>query len=80
MLYSFFVPTGKIDDTDTDHSDSKEIASRPLEKVAQKPLLTDVQFDSLMKMDALALMPLIPKYEEKFIIKPDWLSQLKAKK
>lgn len=80
MLYSFFVPTGKIDDTDTDHSDSKEIASRPLEKVAQKPLLTDVQFDSLMKMDALALMPLIPKYEEKFIIKPDWLSKLKAKK
>jgi hypothetical protein len=50
------------------------------EKVAQKPLLTDVQFDSLMKMDALALAPLIPKYEEKFIIKPDWLSQLKAKK
>jgi len=80
MLYSFFVPTGKIDDTDTDHSDSKEIASRPLEKVAQKPLLTDVQFDSLMKMDALALMPLIPKYEEKFIIKPDWLTKLKAKK
>lgn len=80
MLYSFFVPTGKIDDTDTDHSDSKEIASRPLEKVAQKPLLTDVQFDSLMKMDALQLMPLIPKYEEKFIIKPDWLAQLKAKK
>ena len=80
MLYSFFVPTGKIDDTDTDHSDSKEIASRPLEKVAQKPLLTDVQFDSLMKMDALQLMPLIPKYEEKFIIKPDWLTQLKAKK
>ena len=63
MLYSFFVPTGKIDDTDTDHSDSKEIASRPLEKVAQMPLLTDVQFDSLMKMDALALIPLIPKYE-----------------
>jgi hypothetical protein len=80
MLYSFFVPTGKIDDTDTDHSESKEIASRPLEKVPQKPLLTDVQFDSLMKMDALALTPLIPKYEEKFIIKPDWLSQLKAKK
>lgn len=80
MLYSFFVPTGKIDDTDTDHSDSKEIASRPLEKVAQKPLLTDVQFDSLMKMDALALMPLIPKYEKKFIIKPDWLTKLKAKK
>lgn len=80
MLYSFFVPTGKIDDTDTDHSDSKEIASRPLEKVAQKPLLTDVQFDSLMKMDALSLMPLIPKYEEKFIIKPDWLTKLKAKK
>jgi len=82
MLYSFFVPTGKIDDTDTDHSDSKEIAVKPqpLEKVAQKPLLTDVQFDSLMKMDALALMPLIPKYEEKFIIKPDWLTKLKAKK
>ena len=82
MLYSFFVPTGKIDDTDTDHSDSKEVAVKPQpqEKIPQKPLLTDVQFDSLMKMDALQLMPLIPKYEEKFIIKPDWLTQLKAKK
>jgi hypothetical protein len=79
MLYSFFVPTGKIDDTDTDHLDSKEIASRPLEKVAQKPLLTDVQFDSLMKMDALALIPLLPKYKDKFIIKPDWLKQLETK-
>ena len=80
MLYSFFVPTGKIDDTD--HSDTKEIAvsHQMQEKVPQKPLLTDVQFDSLMKMDALQLIPLIPKYEEKFIIKPDWLSQLKAKK
>jgi hypothetical protein len=48
-------------------------------KTPQKPLLTDVQFESLMKMDALALVPLIPKYEEKFIIKPDWLAQLKAK-
>lgn len=82
MLYSFFVPTGKIDDTDTDHSESKEVAVKPQpqEKIPQKPLLTDVQFDSLMKMDALQLMPLIPKYEEKFIIKPDWLTQLKAKK
>lgn len=82
MLYSFFVPTGKIDDTDTDHSDSKEVAVKPQiqEKIPQKPLLTDVQFESLMKMDALQLMPLIPKYEEKFIIKPDWLTQLKAKK
>jgi hypothetical protein len=82
MLYSFFVPTGKIDDTDTDHSDSKEVAVKPQpqEKIPQKPLLTDVQFDSLMKMDALQLMPLIPRYEEKFIIKPDWLTQLKAKK
>jgi len=82
MLYSFFVPTGKIDDTDTDHSDSKEVAVKPQpqEKIPQKPLLTDVQFNSLMKMGALQLMPLIPKYEEKFIIKPDWLTKLKAKK
>ena len=54
--------------------------NEPQGKIQQKPLLTDVQFDSLMKMDALQLMPLIPKYEEKFIIKPDWLTQLKAKK
>jgi len=54
--------------------------NEPQVKIQQKPLLTDVQFDSLMKMDALQLMPLIPKYEEKFIIKPDWLTQLKAKK
>ena len=46
--------------------------NEPQGKIQQKPLLTDVQFDSLMKMDALQLMPLIPKYEEKFIIKPDW--------
>lgn len=54
--------------------------NEPQGKIQQKPLLTDVQFDSFIKMDALQLMPLIPKYEEKFIIKPDWLTQLKAKK
>ena len=31
--------------------------NEPQGKIQQKPLLTDVQFDSLMKMDALQLMP-----------------------
>lgn len=81
MLYTFFVPTGNIADSDNEEStDSRQQQSQQQEsKVQQKPILTDVQFDNLIKMDKDKLAPLVPKYEDRFIIKPEWLNQLKAK-
>lgn len=76
----FLIDDTKDPDSDEAPQHKETQANNVTEKIPQKPLLTDVQFDSLMKMDVLALAPLLPKYEEKFIIKPDWLTQLKAKK
>lgn len=47
LLYTFMVPTGKIDDADTDHSDNKAVP--PAENKNQKPQKQTIQTDALKK-------------------------------
>lgn len=37
LLYTFLVPTGKIDDSDNDHSDNKEVPQNKLTQIAKQP-------------------------------------------
>jgi len=49
------------------------------EKVPQKPLLTQVQFDNYMKLEPSKIREVLEKLTNAYIIKPDWLLQLKER-
>tara|TARA_R110002126_G_scaffold93089_2_gene220723 strand:+ start:4860 stop:5555 length:696 start_codon:yes stop_codon:yes gene_type:complete len=48
LLYAFLVPTGSIDDSDTNHSEDKETPSKP-KKATKKISLNKERFDSALK-------------------------------
>lgn len=52
LLYTFLVPTGKIDDTDKDHSEDKEVPKTTLHNhkelgTKEKPLISNAAFKTL---------------------------------
>lgn len=52
MLYTFFVPTGKIDDSDNEHSDQKEIA-KPNTKAPEIPQMTEAQKTKIISFSSM---------------------------
>lgn len=50
LLYTFMVPTGKIDDADNDHSDNKETppAKKPAEKKPEQPKAPEKPAEDLL--------------------------------
>ena len=68
LLYTFLTPVGKIDDTDTTHS---EEIQTPI-KVEKKPVLTEENFKATLKLTN----PQIKKVMEKFELTPEQLETL----
>lgn len=52
LLYSFLIPTGEIDDTDTDHSEKKEVPQKPVEKPRSEQLKETPIMEALKSVEA----------------------------
>ena len=70
LLYTFLVPTGKIDDADSTHSEEMPIAR------ASKPTLNEKQFDAMKATIAKGDKESVKKAMSKYTISQEYLTEL----
>jgi len=70
LLYTFLVPTGTIDDSDTVHSDNIEAPAKP------KPGLTDKAFRKLVERVAKGELDLAKKADEQFMLTSEQIFEI----
>lgn len=75
LLYTFLVPTGKIDDTDTEHSDDKEVPKSNGEE-DNRPWLTEKQLTSALQRIKKGDSDLYTKVRSEFRMKTEYKKQL----
>lgn len=86
LLYAFLVPTGKIDDADTDHSDEQtvppsqtaESTEKKQEQSDNRPWLTEKMFNQALDKIKGGDKEVLDKTVKAFRIKKDWANQLKS--
>jgi len=70
LLYTFLVPTGKIDDADSTHSEEIPVAQ------ASKPTLNEKQFEAMKATIAKGDKESVKKAMSKYTISQEYLTEL----